>query len=205
MKKSPFSLRLTVLTVGVLMLVLTGCGGTTAPARFYVLSPLVGAEKGVQALRDESRISIGIGPVEVAQYLDRPQIVTRLSPNELKLADFDHWGEPLKDNFSRVLTENLLTLLSAEPIAVFPLRGPTKLDYRVEVEVMVLDGDLGGKAELVARWAIFRDEDRQMLFTKKSSLSEAAGGGSYEAFVSAQSRAVEALSREIAKAIKDIL
>ena len=199
------SLRHRMLTVGVLIMVLSGCGGTTAPARFYVLSPLAGAEKGAQPLRDESRISIGIGPVEVAQYLDRPQIVTRLSPNELKLGDFDHWGEPLKDNFSRVLTENVLTLLSGEPIAVFPLRGPTKLDYRVEVEVLVLDGDLGGRAELVARWGIIRDEDRELVFTKKSSISEAVGGGSYEAFVSAQSRAVEALSREIATALKDIL
>ena len=194
-----------VLTVGVLMLVLTGCGGMTAPARFYVLSPLAEADKSGQALADESRVRVGIGPVEVAQYLDRPQIVTRLSPNEVKLADFDHWGEPLKDNFSRVLSENILTLLSGEPIAVFPLRGSARLDYRVEVEVILLDGVLGGSAELVVRWAIFRDEDREMVFTKKSSISVAAGGGSYEAFVSAQSRAVEALSREIAEAIKDIL
>ena len=196
---------LSVLTVGVLMLVLTGCGGMTAPARFYVLSPLPSEGKGGQTLVDERLIRIGIGPVEVAQYLDRPQIVTRVSPNELKLADFDHWGEPLKDNFSRVLSENILTLLSGEPIAVFPLRGPTRLDYRVEVEVIVLDGDLGGRAELVARWGIIRDEDREMIFTKKSRISEAAGGGSYEAFVSAQSRAVEALSREIATAVKDIV
>lgn len=197
--------RLTVVTLGALLMALAGCAGTTEPSRFYVLSSLPSTDKEAQVLADESGISIGIGPVEVAQYLDRPQIVTRVSPNELKLAEFDHWAESLKNNFSRVLAENLSTLLRTDPIAVFPWRGSTPIDYRVEVEVLVLDGNLGRNARLVARWTIFREEDRQMLFTKKSSLSEATSGQDYEAFVSAQSRAIENLSREIAEAIKKVL
>jgi uncharacterized lipoprotein YmbA len=190
-----------------LIILLAGCAvtGTTAPSRFYMLSPLSESKEQAQVALQEECIAIGIGPVEVAEYLNRPQIVTRLSSNELKLAEFDQWAEPLKDNFSRLLAENLSSLLCADAIAVFPWGGSTPIDYRVEVEVVRLDGALGSNAILDVRWAIYREEDRRMLFTKKSSLSEATNGSGYEPFVSAQSRAIELLSREIAEQIKNIL
>ncbi len=64
---------------------------------------------------------------------------------------------------------------------------------------------MGEPTVKVARWAIFREEDKQMLFTKKSSFSEATNGQGYQAFVSTHSRALGALSREIAKEIKNVL
>ena len=196
-----------VIILCIFLIALAGCAvtGTTAPSRFYMLSPLNESKEPPQVELQAQCIAIGIGPVEVAEYLNRPQIVTRVSSNELKLAEFDQWAEPLKDNFSRVLAENLSSLLCADAIAVFPWRGSTPIDYRVEVEVLRLDGSLASNIRLVARWAIFREEDKQMLFTKKSSFSEATNGQGYQAFVSTHSRALGALSREIAKEIKNIL
>ncbi|UCF83393.1 MAG: membrane integrity-associated transporter subunit PqiC [Desulfobacteraceae bacterium] len=197
--------RLTLVVLGCLLMVIAGCAGITAPARFYVLSSLPGSGDRARVSADENIIAIGIGPVEVAQYLDRPQIVTRVSPNELKIAEFDKWAEPLKDSFSRVLAENISSHLSKDPVAVLPWRGSTPIDYRVEVEVILLDGSLGGKASLVARWAIFGEDGRKMLVSRKSSFSEPVSGQSYEAFVSAHSRAVAGLSSELAEAMKKIL
>jgi uncharacterized lipoprotein YmbA len=198
--------RLTCVTLGALLIMSAGCiTGTTAPSRFYVLSAMPSSGEQAQAFSKERCMSIGIGPVEVAQYLDRPQIVTRLSPNEVTLGEFDKWAEPLKDNVTRVLAENLSALLCTDPISVFPWRGSTLVDYRVEVEVLLLDGNLGEHALLVARWAIFDENDKNMLLTRKSSFSESTGGQGYEAFVSAQSRALAALSKEIAEGIKTVL
>ena len=180
---------------------LAGCA-SSAPSRFYVLSPLVSSKAESQALKDEGCIAIGIGPVELPAYLDRPQIVTRVSENELNLAEFDKWAEPLKDNFSRVLVENLSTLLCADTISIFPWKGPTPIDYQVEVTVIRMDGNVGGNASLVARWAIFRENDRKMLLTRQSSFSRLLSSEGYKALVSAQSRAIADLSREIAEAIK---
>jgi uncharacterized lipoprotein YmbA len=72
------------------------------------------------------------------------------------------------------------------------------------VGVIRFDGNPGGSASLVARWAVLADEGKDVLIVKRSSLSEPTGKDDIEALVSAQSRVVEALSREIASAIKDI-
>lgn len=190
-----------MLTIVALLMHLAGCA-SSAPTRFYVLSPLASSKAESQALKDEGSIALGVGPVELPAYLDRPQIVTRLSENELNLAEFDKWAEPLKDNFSRVLVENLSTLLCADAISIFPWKGPTPIDYQVEVTVIRMDGNVGGNASLVARWAIIRQNDRKMMLTRQSSFSRLLSSESYKALVSAQSQAIADLSREIAEAIK---
>jgi hypothetical protein len=183
-------------------IIIGGCG-STPPSRFYVLSPLQGDH--TQAKADEACAAISVGPVELPDYVDRSQIVTRISPNKLSLAEFDQWAEPLKESFSRVLMENLSILLCADPISLYPSRGPTPVDYRVEVEIIRIDGRLGEQATLVARWIILDEKDSTVLFTRKSNLSSPAQGGDYEALVSAQSQTIAALSRDIAEALKTIL
>lgn len=191
----------TAVTLGALLMVLAGCA-STPPSRFYVLSPLPSFGTERQELANERCLAIAIGPIELSAYLDRPQIVTRLSPNELKLAEFDKWAEPLKDNFSRVLAENLSALLCVDAIAWFPRGGPTPIDYRVEVNVIRLDGNLGGNASLVARWTVYAEDEGKVLLARKSSFSEAIGAQDYKALVSAQSRMIAALSQEIGDAIR---
>jgi uncharacterized lipoprotein YmbA len=154
---------------------------------------------------DETCIAIIVGLIELPDYVDRSQIVTRISPNKLSLAEFDQWAEPLKENFSRVLMENLSTLLCADPITLYPSRGPTDTDYRVEVEVIRIDGRLDGQATLVARWIILEEKDGTAIFTWKSKLSSPVQGDDYEALVAAQSQTIEALSRHIAEAFETIL
>jgi uncharacterized lipoprotein YmbA len=193
--------RLTLLTIVALLMHLAGCA-SSAPTRFYVLSPLASSKSESQILKDEGCITIGVGPVELPAYLDRPQIVTRVSENELNLAEFNKWAEPLKDNFTRVLVENLSTLLCADAISIFPWKGSTPIDYQVEVTVIRMDGNVGGNASLVTRWAIFREKDKKMLLMKQSSFSRLLNSQGYQALVSAQSGAIADLSREIAEGIK---
>jgi hypothetical protein len=55
---------------------------------------------------------------------------------------------------------------------------------------------------LVVKWALFEADGKKLLLAKKSSFKEPTGAASYEALVAAQSRAIAALSREIAEAIR---
>jgi len=186
-----------------LLMTLMACA-SNAPSRFYVLSSLTGTDGEPEMALDKRQVTIGIGPVELPAYLDRQQIVTRVSPNELHLAGFDEWAEPLDDNFTRVLIENLSVLLSKDLFTIFPFRDSESINYQVEIEVIRFDGRLGGDASLMTRWSIFGKDDNKLLLTKKSSIKEATGGPGYEALVAAESRTVEALSREIAEAIKGL-
>lgn len=196
-------LPLVVVTLGASLL--GGCfGGKSKPAKFYVLSSLPSSNTQKQVAAVERSVAVGIGPVMLPHYLDRPEIVTRASPNQLDLAEFDRWAESLRDNFSRTLTENLSILLARHHVSVFPWDGSMPIDYQVAVDVTRFEGDADGNALLTARWSIFRKGGRELLVRKRSRFSESAGGQDYEALVSAMSRTLTSLSREIAAVVETV-
>ncbi len=65
--------------LGASLVLLSGCA-RTAPSRFDLLNALPATASEQQNKEAEQGIAIGIGPVELPEYLDRPQIVTRSSP-----------------------------------------------------------------------------------------------------------------------------
>jgi uncharacterized lipoprotein YmbA len=201
-------IRLVGLALIVASLMPAGCvnlgKGTIDPTRLYVLDSLAGTGAEAQAARGGSGLAVGVGPIELPEHLDRPQIVTRASRNELRLAEFAQWAEPLGSNVSRVLMENLSILLATDQVVVFPKRVPIPIDYQVAVKLTRFDAESGGNAQLDARWAIFGDDGKKMLLKAKSSYAEPVGSADYGAMVVAESRTLEALSREIAAAIQGL-
>lgn len=194
--------RNTIVVLGAAILVLAGCAGSTEPSRFYVLSTPLDLTSEKPAAGTSPSMSLGVGPVTLPLHLDRPQIVTHATHHKLELAEFDRWAEPLKDNFTRVLAENLSILIGTDRIAVFPWRRSIPIDYQVTVEVIRFDGVFGGDMSLAARWMIFGKDGRKLLFTRKSQFSAAAGGADFESAVEALSRTLVDLSREIATALQ---
>jgi uncharacterized protein len=193
--------RFTRLALGCLIMVLFGCA-STPQTRFFVLSSISGSEKmGNQEA--ERCFAIGIGAVKIPAYLDQPEIVTRITPNEVRVDEFARWAEPLENNMSRALAENLSSLLCIRSMVIFPGREKTPIDYRVDVQVVHMDGRLAESASLDVSWSIAGGADLKKLplFTKRSTHEEPTEGGDYGAFVAAQSRNVASLSREIAAAI----
>jgi len=201
-------LRLTMISLCVFPLTLGGClnlgGGTQQTTKFYVLNSLYSsqADIGTQTARDD--MAIGVGPVELPQYVNRPQIVTRTSRNELEVAPFARWGEPLEENYSRVLAENLTVLLSTDRVIVYPWKRTVPIDYQVVVEVTRFDGALGGDVSMRARWTLLGDDGEKILLRRHSSFSARTDAESYEAMVSAQSQVLADLGHEIAETIQTI-
>ena len=62
----------------------------------------------------------GIGPIHLPDYLDRAQIVSRTSPNRLRVNDFQRWASPLDKDMTRVLAENIKQLTGVENCLVYP-------------------------------------------------------------------------------------
>lgn len=172
----------------------SGCaiGGSTPPSRFYLLAPL---EAVVDAAGGPS---LGLGPIRLAQYLDRPQIVTRRSPHRLALAEFDRWGEPLSESISRVLAANLSALLRTSHVQRYPWRDGRGIELRVELDVRRFDGPLRGPVELVVHWRASRRDSQVARISRYSEPLDAEG---YEPLAAAMSRALQALSVDIANAV----
>jgi uncharacterized lipoprotein YmbA len=183
------------------LLFLAGCFGSTGRARFYALSPMEQPPPGQGAKTGASDIAVGIGPIKLADYLNRADIVTRDTGNTVKFAEFEQWAGSFEDNFTHALAENIGFLLGSEQIHARPWPRPVPVDYQIALEVIRFDGKLGGEACLVARWSVSGEEPDKPLAVKRSSIQEPTGGSSYEDLVAAESRALAKLSREIAQVI----
>ncbi|MGD8757748.1 MAG: PqiC family protein [Deltaproteobacteria bacterium] len=196
--------RLMVIGLCVFTAMLGGClgGGTQQRAKFYVLNSLYSSKAGIEAETAKHGLVIGVGPVQLPQYVNRPQIVTRTSRNELNVADFARWGEPLGENFARVLAENISVLFSTDRVIVYPWRRSTQIDYQVLVDVTRFDGAVGGDVSMRARWTLLGDRGEKVFTKRNSRLSARTDARTYEALVAAQSRMLVDLSREIADEIK---
>jgi uncharacterized lipoprotein YmbA len=199
-----YIMPITVFILGASLVVLGGCAGTSPPSNFYVLSSLPESAAGTQSDTDESKIAIGIGPIKLPEYLDRSQIITRISPNELRVAAFDRWAENLKSSFPRILMENLATLLNTDQVVLYPWRNSATVKYQVIVDVVQFDAENGGDAVLIARWTLLEGIGEKVLHRKKSIYKKHLPSDDYQSIVSAQSQTVIEFSREIAEAIKTI-
>ena len=171
---------------------LAGCSGK--PSNFYMLSPLAPLPAGAA----EKALGIGIGPVDLPDYLDRPQIVTRAGDHEVRISDFDRWASTLSEAIPKVTAENLSGLLSTDRVYTFPWRGTPPLDFRVEIEVVRFDGDVPGNVELLARWRLKSGDGKTLLGTYRFHTRKPIAGQGYPGLVSAMNLAVYDLSREIA-------
>jgi uncharacterized protein len=178
---------------------LAACAGTT-PTHFYTLSSLMAAP-GEAMPAAAKNLTLGVGPVTLPEYLNRPQIVTRDGSNRMILADFDSWIEPIDGLFARTLAEDLSLLLGTDEVVQLPERRPVQLDYRVAVDVMRFDVDSSGNAVLDARWQLSRDDDERLLRAARSTVVEPVKPGDQAAAAQGLSRALGAMSRQIAAAI----
>jgi uncharacterized lipoprotein YmbA len=184
------------------VLVISGCA-SSASTRFFLLAPLESAATQSEIRVLGQRPSLGVGPVSVPQYLDRPQIVTRSDRNNVALGEFEQWSEPLANNIARVLMVNLSLLTGSDEVVLFPWRLKT-VPYQIPVRVLRFDGKLGGECTLVAAWRIIETKNDQTLLSRTSRLQSQAAGGGYDAMVVAMNEALAVLSREIAAGISEI-
>jgi uncharacterized lipoprotein YmbA len=188
--------RLALLGAGLLLSV--GCT-QLAPTSFYTLAAT--AEPSGGARRDRGLV-IGLGPVTLPAYLDRPDIVTRLGENQMQLADLHKWAEPLEPLLTRIMAQDLFALLDAEDVIPLPQRRDVPLDRVVEVEVTRLDADAAGLVSFDARWRVYGADGDTLLTSGHSVITEqGAPPPDYDAIVAAMSRAVAAGTRDIATAI----
>jgi uncharacterized lipoprotein YmbA len=182
----------------VVLPVLAGCA-STPPSKFYILSSVATDTTAQPTLL---ATAIGVGPVELPKYLDRPQIAVRSGANELFYNETHRWAEVLQDNVTSVLAQNLALLVPTDKVSVFPWGRSTAIDYQAVAEISRFDADASGIVVLSAYWKLYREESREVIAQKKTVITEPAGDASYANIVAAQSRALATLSREIAAAIR---
>jgi uncharacterized lipoprotein YmbA len=191
----------TILRLGAvctLVLALAACG-SSPPSNFYRLTPTAtGIGSGQQP-------ALGIGPVSIADFLNRNAIVYSSGGNTLHIAGTELWAEPLNEGITRVVGLNLSGLLDTQNIAYFPWDTRQAPQYGVRIDVLDLDA-AGGRAGLTADWVIYHPGDGRILRRRISQFNhELAGPGSTAARLPpAYSALLNELSEDIAAAIREL-
>jgi uncharacterized lipoprotein YmbA len=186
-----------------LLLMLSGCG-STQPSRFYTLYPLGDLKAEQKSTSADHNIYVAIGPVEIPDYLDRPNIVIRTSQNELTLSEFDRWAGSLKEDIARVLSENISKLTAPDQLSVVEWGWGADHDYRVAVDIKQFDIMPEGNVLLKAEWALIGKNGTRNII-RQERVTEPIHGHTYEEKVSSMSRALETLSRNIASEVKSAI
>ena len=127
-----------------------GCLGRSPQIRFYTMSGAPG-QSTAEANPD---LAIGVGPVRVPRYLERPQLVTRGEGSQLDVDDFSRWAGGFGSNLLRALGDDLGTRLGTQRVVVYPADAPFPLDYRVVLDVQEFEGRPGHELVLRVRWVI---------------------------------------------------
>jgi uncharacterized protein len=168
------------------------------PSRLYTLLPAAEA-----AVEGEARgPALGLDPVILPAYLDRPEIVTRAGGHQVRLSESDKWIEPLQPMFRRLLQERLREATGAREVVPVPSPGGDEPRHAVAVEVERFDADEAGKVLLDARWRVYRPATGRTVRAGRAMIEErGAAPPDYPGLVAAMGRAVDALADAIAAAV----
>ena len=175
-------------------------------SKFFILTPVsdsAGMAARPASTSPDSQLTIGVGPVGFPDYLRRLAVVTRVAPNRIDLSDEKRWAEPLDKNFTRVLSENLATLLNTQRIEKYPWALTTKVDYQVEIDVQRFETTSDGQTQLIASWIIRDGAGSKILYASQTTAGAPAGADEASAS-SALSSDLATLSKEIASRVTEL-
>ena len=185
----------------VLALVTTSCGSSPR-VDYYTLQPIAGR---VEVAPVNARV-LGLGPLEVPAYLDRPQLVTQTAGGKVNVDEFNRWAEPLAVALPRILTANLDELLDSVVVATFPYGAQVRPDLRLTGQIIRFDADPSGEATLEVQWGVADDEANDVLTSRRTRYTaQARSARDPDAIVEAMNQAVTAFSRDIANQLSPLL
>lgn len=101
--------------------------------------------------------SLGVGPISIPLYLQRDNLVYHREDNQVHIAAYHKWAEPLEDGIARVLTLNLAQGLASQNVRRFPWHMSQAPEYAVSIDVLDLD-TRAGQANMTVEWLLYRPQ-----------------------------------------------
>jgi uncharacterized lipoprotein YmbA len=183
-----------ILSLGLAVAAATGCGRSPS-SQFYTLRSTATADGAPAAT-----YVIVVGPVSVPASVDRPQFVVQAAPNRVEVDELNRWAAPLGEGIARTVAGDLSTLLGTPRVAASPLANfdPT---YRVTIDVQQFESTAGEGVLVDAVWAVRRTAGGGGR-SGRTVAREPVQSAGFEGLAAAHSRALAALSRDIAAAIR---
>jgi len=196
--KSIFAWGMVVLT-----LLLSGCMRNNGPVQFYMLSADSGVADTVRVSAAGQSPVIGLGPIRIPEYLNRPQMIVAIADNQYRLFENHRWAEPLDQNISLALFKALPRQLGTDRIVRFPWSSRQVVDYQVGIDILEFNVDASGQSRLIAQWFIKRKD--MPTVDKRSTYQFPASTTDHALMVKAQSQCLTKLGEEISGALQQLM
>ncbi|VFM97699.1 MAG: hypothetical protein BECKG1743D_GA0114223_103973 [Candidatus Kentron sp. G] len=188
------------------VVVLTGCTAASKPTNYYLMSPAAPIATPI-ATPARINLAVGVGPMRLADHLQRQNIVIRESSTRLHIAPDDRWAAPLDAHLLELLATNLRQRLDLAGVPTFPWSPAVHVDYQVTVHItrFIHDAD---HVYLDAHWRLFRVKNRSPRGStppaEHLTSLEAPSERDYDRIVDTMGQLVGGLSDEIAEAIRQL-
>jgi len=202
-----------ILFAGVIAASVMGCSyiakSILAPqkdvSKFYLLTPTADTAAPATGTSQSTNgnFVLGLGPIKLPPYLDRPEVVTRAAPNRLELSKEDRWGESIQNGFTSAMQRNLAAQTGAVVI-VFPWYSTVHIDMQVQIDIYRCETDSQGTATLSAKWTILDSTGKNILYTVEAHLTQPSKPGDNTESAAALSRTIGDLSGQIANMLQQL-
>jgi uncharacterized lipoprotein YmbA len=190
--------RYTLLICTLSVAALAACA-SSPPSRYYALNSV--AIDPVQNVANSERV-IAVGPIDLPEYLNRPQIVTRRTGNELSLDELNRWAEPLRQAFQTVLCVDLRAALGLGDVHAYPIPVNVAVTHRVTGRVHRFEPDASGYAVLLIEWRLLSADGKPLRAAQLKEYRAASENGlDYNAVAAAMSQTIAQLAKDIATAL----
>ncbi len=181
--------------ISITIVVVSACGCSTTPARFYTLDSMATPDGAPPA-----HMAVMVGPVTVPAAVDQPEFVVQVASNRVELDEFNRWAAPLNDSIARAVAGDLVVLLATPDVATSPMANFSPA-YSVTINVQRFESTRNQGALLDAVWAVHQTAGGATR-SGRTVAQEAVQGDSYDALAAAHSRALARMSGDIAAAIR---
>ena len=184
-------------------LFLSGCiHNESKPIYFYRLTADAALNNQFHAATLDKAISpvIGLGPIHIPEYLDRPQMVIAVTDHQYRLSEDHRWAESLDQNISLALFKALPSQLGTDRIVRYPWPQRLVIDYQIGIDILEFNGAAHNQSRFSAQWFIKLKD--QSTIDKRFDCRIPSSNTDYDLMVENQSQCLSKLVREIANTLR---
>lgn len=192
------AMRLAAIVIGSLLagaMTIAGCSHSP-PMRYVTLS----AAPAATPLATGRIEPVQLTALHIPGELDRPEVVTQISGNQLSVDEGTRWGAPLARMMRRTLAEDLLSRLPEGAFVLPDSPAPTETRALV-VTVLDLEIDTSKTLRMQAAWTLSTGRPDRVVLTRQATLSVEMPDSNAASQAASLSRALGQLADRIAASI----
>ncbi|AKE52814.1 PqiC family protein [Kangiella geojedonensis] len=177
------------------LLLVNACSSRSPNSNFYLL------ENELNQVENTGNLRIGLGPVKVADYLQKPQIAIRTKTSQIIFSEFERWASDLRGLIINSLQYDLGNELKTDNVFEYPWRKSDQVDYAIQLDIHRFDASFDESSAYIEAKMVLTSPQGQSV-ARAFATTESLSSNTYVAVVSAERRLLQQLAKQIAEIVQ---